>query len=418
MNRGFLSAFFEGVAVKRLSKVDADRKSSNQREVGDSNDGQSLKPILGNEPRTKPNNNRFNTTYIWLNAEQESITEYGLLSWYDTRRKRKSRDPEWRAYYQRNAVTEIMSEGDTLFLALKKDGSLLFIVVPDGNEQISRMHWLFGLEEQQSLDFLHREYNRSEKGEIDFIARFLLDEIGIEYEDPNANTLDSIIARYKLKFPTTREFSALARNTLPEVDAVGYPDLALISWLNHEEAMFRRMEKKIVSRRIQEGFIFDGEADVDAFIKFSLSVQNRRKSRMGYSLENHLSALFDIHEISFSAQVKTEKGKKPDYIFPNSDNYFDPSFDTKRLTMLAAKSSCKDRWSQVLPEAERIKQKHLLTLEPAIAEPTTDTMRASSLQLIVPKEIQRTYKKTQQEWLWNVEDFLNMVKERQRQARV
>ena len=84
------------------------------------------------------------------------------------------------------------------------------------------------------------------------------------------------------------------------------------------------------------------------------------------------------------------------------------------LTMLAAKSSCKDRWSQVLPEAERIKQKHLLTLEPAIAESTTDTMRASSLQLIVPTEIQQTYKKPQQEWLWNVGDFLELVKDRQR----
>ena len=135
---------------------------------------------------------------------------------------------------------------------------------------------------------------------------------------------------------------------------------------------------------------------------------------MGYSLENHLSALFDIHDVTYSAQVKTEKGKKPDYIFPSSDEYFDPSFDVSMLTMLAAKSSCKDRWSQVLPEAERIKQKHLLTLEPAIAESTTDTMRASSLQLIVPTEIQQTYKKSQQEWLWNVGDFLELVKDRQR----
>ena len=413
MDRGFLSAFFEGVAVKRLSKVDADSKASNQREVGDSNDGKSLKPILGNEPRTKPNNNRFNTTYIWLNAEQESITEYGLLSWYDTRRKQKNRDPEWRAYYQRNAITDIMTEGDTLFLALKKDGSLLFIVVPYGSEQLTRMYWLFGLEEQRSLDFLHREYIGSEKGEIDFIARFLLDEIGIEYEDPNANTLDSIISKFKSKFPTTREFSALARNTLPEIDPIGYPDLALISWLSHEESMFRRLEKKIVSSRIQEGFLSNGEADVDSFIKYSLSVQNRRKSRMGYSLENHLSALFDIHEIAYSAQTKTEKGKKPDYIFPSSDRYFDSSFNVSKLTMLAAKSSCKDRWSQVLPEAERIKQKHLLTLEPAIAEATTDSMRACSVQLIVPSEIQLTYKKPQQKWIWNVEDFLELVKERQ-----
>ena len=413
MNRGYLGVFFDGVAVKRLAKVDADSNASNQREVGDSSDGESLKPVLGLDSRTRPNGNRFETTYIWLNGEQESITEYGLLSWYDTRRKKIHRDPEWRAYYQKNAVTELMSEGDTLFLARKKDDTILFIVLPEESDQIRQLYWLFGIEEQQSLDFLHREYHENDAGQIDFITRFLLDEIGIEFEDPNANTIDSIIEKFGLSFPKTKEFSALARTTLPEVDARGFPDLALMAWLNHEEVMFRRLEKKIVSKRISEGFLDRGDADVDAFIKFSLSVQNRRKSRMGHSLENHLSALFDIHEIRFNSQVKTEKGKKPDYIFPGKEEYFDLGFETSRLTMLAAKSSCKDRWSQVLPEAERIKQKHLVTLEPAIAASTTETMRESNLQLVVPTDIQSSYNAIQQSWLWNVSDFLSLVKSRQ-----
>lgn len=34
MNKGLLSEYFEGVAVKRLSAVDADPKRSNQHEVG------------------------------------------------------------------------------------------------------------------------------------------------------------------------------------------------------------------------------------------------------------------------------------------------------------------------------------------------------------------------------------------------
>jgi len=34
MKRGQLSDYFEGVGVKRLSAVDAEPKSSNQREVG------------------------------------------------------------------------------------------------------------------------------------------------------------------------------------------------------------------------------------------------------------------------------------------------------------------------------------------------------------------------------------------------
>lgn len=405
MERGYLTEYFLGVGVKTLSSVDANPAASNQHEIGIT---KPMRNFMGEKE------NRFSSNFIWLGDENESVVEYGDATYYDSRANNPDRSAEWRLYYPSNSVTELMNEGDTLFLALRPNDALLFIVVPHGSTLESQLLWLFDIPEQRRLQFVTREYNQDPAGELDFVARYLLDEIGVNYEDPKANSLDAIIERYGLVFPKTVEFSTLARTTLPEVDPLGFPDLALVAWLSHEEAMFRRMEKKIVSDRIKSGFIEQGEADVDAFIKFSLSVQNRRKSRMGYSLENHLSALFDIHDVTYSAQVKTEKGKKPDYIFPSSDEYFDPSFDVSMLTMLAAKSSCKDRWSQVLPEAERIKQKHLLTLEPAIAESTTDAMRASSLQLIVPTEIQQTYKKPQQEWLWNVGDFLELVKDRQR----
>lgn len=186
-----------------------------------------------------------------------------------------------------------------------------------------------------------------------------------------------------------------------------------MAWLNHEEAMFRRLEKRIVSERIEEGFLIKGEADVDGFIKFSLSVQNRRKSRMGHSLENHLSAIFDAHDVNYSSQVRTENGKKPDFLFPGKEEYFNPAYDVNKLTMLAAKSSCKDRWSQVLPEAERLTQKHLLTLEPAITVSTTETMSNSSLQLIVPYSIQSSYTQQQQDWLWSLGDFMGLIIDRQ-----
>ena len=42
--------------------------------------------------------------------------------------------------------------------------------------------------------------------------------------------------------------------------------------------------------------------------------------------------------------------------------------------MLGAKSTCKDRWRQVLAEDEKISRKHLLTLEPGISEPQTHQM--------------------------------------------
>lgn len=86
------------------------------------------------------------------------------------------------------------------------------------------------------------------------------------------------------------------------------------------------------------------------------------------------------------------------------------------LTMLGAKSSCKDRWRQVLAEAAKIPRKHLLTLEPGITESQTAQMEASGLQLVVPQAIQATYTAAQQGWLWSVAGFIEEV--RRKQARV
>lgn len=84
--------------------------------------------------------------------------------------------------------------------------------------------------------------------------------------------------------------------------------------------------------------------------------------------------------------------------------------------MLGVKSTCKDRWRQVLAEAKRIENKHLLTLEAAISQHQTDQMKDERLQLIVPESLHQTYTGMQQEWLLNVSEFAGIVRERQIKA--
>jgi hypothetical protein len=74
--------------------------------------------------------------------------------------------------------------------------------------------------------------------------------------------------------------------------------------------------------------------------------------------------------------------------------------------MIGVKTTCKDRWRQVLSEARRIDLKHLLTLEPAISEAQTDQMRAEGVQLVVPRSLHESYRETQQTWLWDLERLL------------
>ena len=222
-----------------------------------------------------------------------------------------------------------------------------------------------------------------------------------------------MIERFGLTFPSTRIFSELARASRPDVSASDDPDKALIAWMDREEQLFRRLERRIVAERIGGGFHATDGADVDGFLSFSLSVQNRRKSRAGQALEHHLEAVFTAQGVRYARGAETENRNKPDFLFPGQNEYRDPAFPSKQLTMLGAKSTLKDRWRQVLSEAQRIDDKHLLTLEPGISENQTDEMRVKRLQLVVPVGLHGTYRPAQRQWLLSVAGFLEVVRRRQ-----
>lgn len=357
---------------------------------------------------------RFSVSYIWLGDEQDGFVVEDFATHYDTRLYQPGRSPEWRLYYSSNAVTEAMREGDTLFLAKRPGDELLFIVVPAESTIESQLKWLFGIDAQPNFAFASQVIVGDADHSLDFASRFILDELGIEFEDPDANSLDSIIEAFGLVFPKTQDFSTRARLTLPHIDARDDPDEALMAWLDHEEAMFRRLERRVISERLEQGFKGAEGIDVDGFLSFSLSVQNRRKSRAGQALENHLEAIFTAHGLRFARGKETENRNKPDFLFPGQDEYLAPEFPPSKLAMLGAKSTLKDRWRQVLSEAERIPQKHLLTLEPGISENQTTEMIAKSLQLVLPRSLHRTFTPGQQGWLMNLGDFIHLVAELQR----
>lgn len=243
-----------------------------------------------------------------------------------------------------------------------------------------------------------------------FASRLVLEQLGITVEESEDSFLDALIQQFGLQFPSTREFSAYARSTLADVHPRDNPDVVLMEWMEREEILFRTFEKYLLSERLAKGF----ENDVDGFFRFSLSAQNRRKSRAGQALENHVEQLFICRNIRYDRTKVTENKAKPDFIFPSIEAYHDSGFNTELLTMLGVKSTCKDRWRQVLSEADRIKGKHLLTFEAAISTNQTREMESHSLQLVVPETIHTTYSDEQQNWLMNVTDFMEMLLFRQK----
>jgi len=396
---GSLSRYINGIAAKRLSAVEAHPERSNQHEF---NGVAGLKQILGEDRKTLP------ARFIYLSDNQDyTAAAEGFVTWYDAREQHPTRS-EHRLYFPESPTSDLMAEGDLLLIAQLTDGQLFVIIVESGSTAESQIIWLFGL----SGDLQHFAVKDIEKDDDVFLgvsARFILDEIGIAIEETGDDYLEVLLDRYGNAFPTTREFSRFARETLPDLVSLDDPDAALLAWYEREETLFRTLERHIVSERLRKGF----NRDVDEFIGFSLSVHNRRKSRAGFALENHVEQVLIDHDLCYSRGKFTEGRAKPDFVFPGIDAYHDSDFAASRLTMLGAKTSSRDRWRQVLPEAALIDEKHLLTLEPGISQGQTDEMQDHRVQLVVPTAIQETYQPPQQQWLLNLKDFLDLIRERQ-----
>ena len=398
-----LSGQFKGIAAKRLSAVEVDPQSSNQHEFQGI---QKLKEFLGSSDRKIP------STIIYLSEDEESrVAEEVELTWYDARRNQEHRSSEYRLYYKaKSRPIEEASNGDTLIYAYRNDGSLLLIVIPEESDLKYPVFSLFGLSRSVSETL---EIFPANSIDLPSSLYHLIIEaagLGQHVRDSDENEWSAYLDSFGMDFPSTRELSSVALNSLRHnVDPVGDPDGTLIDLIEREFILFSNLERRIVSSYIEKY----GEAwstDIDAFLKYSLGVHNRRKSRAGHSLENHLEWIFLENRLSYERGARTENRAKPDFLFPSGASYMDQNFPDSDLVMLAAKTSCKDRWRQILNEAKRIKTKHLLTLQLGLSENQLDEMADASVQLVIPLPLQRWYPQGRTE---SLRDFISELNRKQ-----
>lgn len=395
MNYGSLKDYYTAIGYKRLSATEVDLNTSHGHEFQGVN---AFKKMFGTERCD------INATIHYLSddEDEEDICQSGTLKWYDSRENNPDRSPEYRLYYphELTLVQNYADVGDLIIGAQKPNNNLDILIVQAGSTWEQQLHWLFAIEDDETGKG-YKTRDIPELGTLDFGSQTIIERLGIELKISDDTLLEDLLNTFGSNFPTTRLFSGYARNT--EVHhSKDDPDGTLIAWLQREEMLFRLMEKHLISERLKQGF----EDDVDAFISYSLSVQNRRKSRAGHSLENHLEQIFIEHGIRYSRGAMTENRSKPDFLFPGIDEYHDSNYSEAKLTMLGAKTTCKDRWRQVLPEAKRIKHKHLCTVEPGISEAQTEEMKHHDLQLVVPQSLHKTFTTSQQGWLMNLENFI------------
>jgi len=218
-------------------------------------------------------------------------------------------------------------------------------------------------------------------------------------------TAKEIPEEWLKQFPSGEE---IVRKTIElRADNALNPDKRLLRRRDCEFEIFRSVEEAVELPVIKAGF-----SSIEAFTARAQSILQRRKARSGRSLELHAKALLTEEGLKEGAQFvhqpsEADPGKRgPDFLFPTCAAYADPSFPPARLRMLAVKTTCKDRWRQILTEADRIKTKHLLTLQEGVSEKQFQEMVSAGVQLVVPEPLKSTFPASVQEHLQTVESFI------------
>jgi len=385
------------VILKRLSEVDINPGRSNQHEIGGV---RPLLEIMGEEKRTFER-----SLWITLDDNGQHLVEERDLTWYDSRARNPNRAPEWRIYYKGDVEA---NAGDIMIIFVGDDPlRIATLIAPSHSTWAAQIISLMG--EPAPAGAMNRVVEARAIPEHAYVAiQEMLEVIRWDIRpesDPELGLAD-LVQAFGEGLPAPSMLSAFVRDQLGHVP--GDPDATLWNWWLTEERLFRASEAVEVERRIATNF-----SSVEEFISYSLSVQNRRKSRAGLAFESHLEALFQAEGLRFARGKQTEGKRKPDFIFPGMEEYREPQFPSSRLTMLGAKTTCKERWRQILPEAARIPRKHLCTLEPAISADQLHEMAEERVTIVAPENVAATYTTETPIEILRLAEFIALVKSRQ-----
>lgn len=207
-------------------------------------------------------------------------------------------------------------------------------------------------------------------------------------------------------YPSGEEVVSKAVEMWPSAEAG--VDKRLIERRQCEYEIFQSLEEAVELPVVRRGF-----QDLQSFIQRANTILQRRKSRSGRSLELHVKTILEEEALEdgkhFSYQAMSESGKLPDFLFPSAEAYGDPEFPSGRLRMLAVKTTCRDRWRQVLDEAERIPVKHLFTLQEGVSPNQYRQMKDAGIRLVVPASVHRAYGRDLQNEILSLGDFIEEV---------
>lgn len=366
------------VALKRLAAVEVDPERSHQHEL---NAGE-LRGRLGFPPgRTE---GVLNVALHSADGDEPQLRR-GRFTLYDSREAHPSRS-EYRLYYE-TVLFDGAREGDLLVLYRPTGARELHaVIVPPGSAAESEL--------------LHA---LSAGGIVD-MARFV-------YVDPPTTTtesaelaLDAVTGAHSVAEPAaeygTLVSDSIAAGALPDTRAMARaggdladaragadadPDVWLTAALEGETELWMAIQDGLLRPQLAE--LVAQDASVADVLAWAMRAQQSARSRRGESVQNHFGRLLERREIPHTPQCVTEAGRRPDFMVPGCREYHDPAFPAHALRMVACKSTVRERWAQILAEADRISPKYLLTLDPRLTAATIADMRARSLLPFLPRPV-------------------------------
>lgn len=209
-------------------------------------------------------------------------------------------------------------------------------------------------------------------------------------------------------FPDTTSFSDTTLRALldciPRFGTLS-PDVRLMSLIRSEYSLFRMAERSLCQDEICRQY-----RSVDDFLATASRIMNRRKARAGRSLENHVGYILRDRDVPYQARVSVDG--VPDIVIPGKDAYLDRNWPSNKLFAVGIKTTCKDRWRQVLNEAKRVRNKHILTIQRGISATQLAEMRDAGVSLVVPQELHPLYPTVTGMQILSIDGFVTDVRRR------
>lgn len=337
--------------------------------------------IFTKYPPNKGTNANHFVKVLWPDGlETESVVKwYGQGTRSEYRLTRFGRDFPWRTGDNLGSLLVLIPQNLTTFIAY----------VLDLDDDIEGFQAALGVEVIESW------------------AIYVKGMVPEENEDACLNKTFREFAEAVDRFPGVRIFSDTTRTALFDC-MQGFStmnmDDQLVHLIGQEYRLFLMVERKLFQSEVQRLF-----SSIDDFLHTAQRILQARKSRAGRSLENHVEDILKNAEIRFEMR-KIVDGTRPDIIIPSKAAYDDPKYPISKLFMIGVKTTCKDRWRQVIREAPRVKHKHILTLQKGISIQQTREIRKSNVTLVVPKSLHAEYPREVRSELLSVEKFIRNLK--------